>query len=251
MKFSVLQHSKKLLLGAILTVSCLGMATVGFTEAKAFENENLLKGSYAHTMRNEFFIRNANLYNAYNAANSWGEVIAREESGMDGSVTRSWMIGDVKRDANNNFVLQVKRHVIQKLDNRGNIIMNKIDDVNYGIKLYHRMESGVKLEWSRNGEGPCADIDGEYVTSLEYPTMSSEAAMYVLYRFMNSNPVYRNKLLGSAMMHEGNNLSEVHTIKLVEHHPDHIVTRGTYQIDASGTILEYDVVSDKWSEITR
>lgn len=246
--FKFYKHSKKLLVGALLTIGCLGVAAVGFAEAKAFEMESVLRGSYAHTMRDEFFIRNANLYNGMNQ-NSWGEVMAREESGMDGSVTRSWMIGDVKPTANNNFVLNVKRHVIQKLDNRGNINMHQVVDVNYDINLYHRMESGVKLEWSGRGKGPVANVDGEYVTSAEYPQMSSEAAMYVLERFMNSVPAYRNKLQGAAMMMDGPKLADSHTIKLVEHHPDHVVTRGTYEVTAAGTILEYDVVSDKWSEL--
>lgn len=249
MKFSLLKHSKKIFIGAMLAVSCLGVAAVGFAEAKAFEYESVLRGCYVHTMRDEFFIRNANLYNEMNKANSWGEVMSREESGMDGSVTKSWMIGDIKSDANNNFVLNVKRHVIQKLDNRGNIRMNKVEDVNYNVNLYHRMESGVKLEWNGRGVGPCSNIDGEYITSAEYPMMSSEAAMYVLDRFMNSIPSYRNKLQGAAMMHEGATLAESHTIKLVEHHPDHIVTRGTYNVTAAGTILEYDVVSDKWNAL--
>ena len=250
MKFSFLKKSKKLVVGALLAVSCLGIASVGFAEAKAYEIDQILKGSYAHTMRNEFFIREANVYNAYNPSNSWGEVIAREESGFDGSVTKTWMIGDLKRNGNN-YVLNVKRQVIQKLDNRGNINMNKVDDVNYNLNVYHRMESGLKLEWNKKGATPGADIDGEYINVAEFPQMSSEAAMYVLYRFMIDNPNYRNKLLGAAMMHTGNPLAGVHEIKLVEHHPDHIVTRGTYQVDASGTILEYDVVTDKWSEITR
>lgn len=247
MKFSFAKHTKKFFLGVVLAASCLGMAAVGFAEAKAYENDTVLRGSYVHTMRNEFCIRNANLYN--NVSNSWGEVIVREESGMDGSVTRSWMIGDLKLGADNNFVFNIKRLVTQKSDNRGNVKMHKVEDVNYNVNAYHRMESGVKLEWNGKGKGLYPDIDGEYITSNEYPLMSSEAAMYVLERYMNGVPSYRNKLQGAAMQPENAGLAEVHNIKLVEHHPDHVVTRGTYQVTAAGTILEYDVIMDRWSEL--
>lgn len=237
---------KRMLVAASLL--CLMMPAMCFAEAKAFEFESLLKGNYAHTMNNEFFLRNANMYNVYNSASGWGEISVREESGMDGSVTKSWLIGDLRQDGKD-FALVVKRHVIQKLDNRGNILMHKIDDVNYKIKLYHRMQDGFKAVWTKKGQGPCADINGEYVTSKEYPLMSSEAAMYVLERYMNSIPVYRNKLQGAAMVHNGDKLAENHTIKLIEQHPDHVVTRGTYYITAAGTIAEYDVVNDKWIQL--
>ena len=250
MKFSFVNHWKRQLLGVALFVSCLGVAAVGFAEAKAFEITNVLHGSYAHSMRNEFFMRNANLYSVHNSPNSWGEVMVREESGMDGSVTRNWLIGDVKLTPDNNYVLLVKRQVIQKLDSRGNIQMNQVKDANFDIKLYQRMESGVKLEHNRKGAGSNIDIDGEYVTSLEYPVMSSEAAMYVLDRFMNSMPAYRNRLSGAAMVHKGPALAEKHRIVVQEHYPDRVVTRGVYEVLASGSILEYDIVNDKWLELT-
>ncbi len=249
MKLTFLKKSKGLLLGTLLTVSCLGIAAVGYAEAKAFEVESVLRGSYAHTMRNEFFLRDANLYNVIKSSNSWGEVIAREESGMDGSVRKIWMIGDLKRTANDNFVLQVKREVIKKMDSRGNINMNQVKDVNYTINLYHRMESGVKLEWNRAGNPPGSDIDGEYITAIQYPKMSNEAAMYVLERFMNSIPSYRNKLQGSAMQGSDKELADVHIIKLVEPANGKLITIGTYQVDASGTILEYDAARQVWQTL--
>ena len=246
---SMPKFSKKLLCGALL-VSCLGISALAFAEAKAYEVQQVLHASYVHTMCNEFFIRNANIYNAQNQENSWGEVIAREESGMDGSVTFSYHIGDLKRDAANNFVLHVKRHVIKKMDNSGKVNMHQTKDTDYNINLYHRMESGVKLVWDRSGAAPCTDIDGEYITSLEYPIMSSEAAMYVLERYLLKTPVNRNKLLGSLMVHSGDLSSDSHIFKLLEHHPDHVVTRGTYRVNSNGTILEYDVATDKWNEVT-
>ena len=250
MKFAFTRNSKKLFCGALLAISCLGLAAVGFAEAKAYEQGSLMSGNYVHTMRNEFFQRGANMYSASNPFCAWGEITAREESGLDGSVKRCWLIGDLKQ-AGNDYALQVKRHVIQKLDNRGNIHMNKVDDVNYTINLYHRMENGFKAEWAKNGQGPCADIDGEYITAMEYPLMSSEAAMYVLDRFMNSSPKYQKILQGAAMLHNGDKLAENHTIKIIEHHPDHIVTRGTYYITAAGTIAEYDVITDSWKQLVQ
>lgn len=245
MNFSIIKQSKKLFCGALLTISCLGMSTVCFAEAKAFELGAVLKGSYVHTMCNEFFQRGADIYNS---DCGWGEITIREESGMDGSVTRSWLIGDVKQDEKD-FALFVKRHVIQKLDNCGNILMHKIKDVNYKIKLYHRMENGFKAEWIKKGQKPCADIDGEYIASMEFPVMSSEAAMYVLERYMNSIPVYKKKLQGAAMVHTGAKLAENHTIKLIEQYPEHVVIRGVYYITAAGTIAEYDAANDKWIEL--
>jgi len=251
MNLSFFKNSKKLVVGALLAVSCIGIASVGFAEAKAFEKHNVLKGTYVHEFRNEFFTRNANLYNAYfNPQHAWGEVYAREESGMDGSVKISYMIGDIKRDANDNYVLNVKRHVIKKLDNTGKINMNKIVDVDYNIDLYHRMESGVKMVWNKKGDGPCADIDGEYITSVEGVMMTKEAAEYVLDRFMINHPTYRYKLMGASTEHSGFALAETHDFKLVEHHPDHVVTRGRYQVTYSGSILEYDSIMDRWNEIT-
>lgn len=250
MKVSSINSWKKLFLGAILAVSCLGTATVAFAEAKAFEPSNVIHGSYVHTMQNEFLIRNANLYSIHNSPNGWGEITVREESGMDGSVTRSLLIGDLRLLPNNIYILKVKRQVTQKLDNRGNMQMNKVEDANFEIMLYHRMESGVKLEWNRKGAVPKVDIDGEYITSLEYPVMSKDAAMYVLERFMNSIPAYRNKLLGAAMVHNGDALAEKHRIVLQEQQPEQLVTRGVYEVLASGTILEYDIVNDKWRELT-
>lgn len=250
MKFSTLKNPKGFVCGVLLSVACLGFAAVGFAEAKAFELQSVLKGNYAHTMRNEFFIREANLCNILGSDNGWGEIIAREESGFDGSVTKSWLIGDIEQ-AGNNFSLKVKRQVVQKLDSSGKVQMHKIEDVNYRINLYHRMEKGFKAEWNQNGQRPCVDIDGEYITALDHTVMSSEAAMYVLARFMNRTTANRNKLQGAAMMHMGAQLSEVHDIKLVEHHPDHIVTRGTYRVNAAGGIFEYDVVTDNWLPVAQ
>lgn len=250
MNLSLIKRSKKLFCGVLLTMCCLGMAAVCSAEAKAFEYESVLRGNYVHTMSNEFYKRNANLYNIINSDRGWGEIIVREESGFDGSVTRSWLIGDVKKD-NKNFTLVVKRHVIEKLDNRGKILMHKIDDVNYNVKLYHRMQDGFKAEWTKKGQAPCTDIDGEYITAMEYTLMSSEAAMYVFERYMNSIPSLKKKLQGTAMMHTGDQLAENHTIKLIEHHTDHVVTRGTYYITAAGTIAEYDVANDRWIQLVQ
>ena len=248
-KISFYKYSKKLFLGAVLAVGCLGMAAVGFAEAKAFEAETVLRGSYAHTMRNEFCIRNANLYNADNPDNAWGEFLVREESGMDGSVTRSWLIGDLKRDGDN-FILQVKRQVIKKADSSGKINLSKVANADYVLNIYHRMQDGFKAEWDQNGIGPCTGVDGEYVASSEQLLMSKEAAMYVLQRFMNQTPEYRKKLEGAGMQLPGQELSNIHTISLVEHHRDHVVTRGQYEVDADGTIFEYDAVLDKWNKLT-
>ncbi len=250
MKLSFYSNAKKLLVGTLLAVGCLQPVSVCLAEAKAFEYDTVLRGSYIHTMNNEFFTRQANMYNTVNQFNNWGEVIVREESGEDGSVTKSWLIGNIRRK-DNNFIFDVRRHVIQKLDNWGKIKSTKVEDVCYNVNLYHRMGSGVKLEWLDTGSGPCADIDGEYTVRSEYPQMSQEAAIYVLSRFMNSRTEYRKKLQGAAILPEGKDLAEVHIIKLIEQHSDHAVTRGTYQVDASGTILEYDVVQDKWFELTR
>ncbi|MDO4204138.1 MAG: hypothetical protein Q4D07_06580 [Selenomonadaceae bacterium] len=247
MKFYKL--TKGLLLGALFSAGCFCMAATGFAEAKAFEYDSVLRGSYAHIFRDEFFTRSANVYNSANQINSWGEVISREESGMDGSVKKCWMIGDLTRDSSNKFTLNVRRHVIQKLDNRGKILMSKVEDVDYEINVYHRMESGLRLEWPRTGDGPCSDIDGEYTVSREYPMMSREAAMYVLGKTLNSLPEYRDKLPGAAMTVDGNDMAETYIIRVLEHHPDHVVTRGTYQVSASGNVLEYDVVRDKWQEL--
>ncbi len=251
MKLPFYSKVKKLLVGALLAAGCFQSVSVCLAEAKAFEYDSVLRGSYVHTMHDEFFYRQANMYNTVNQFNNWGEVFVREESGRDGSVTKSWIIGNIRRDNDNNFIFDVRRHVIQKLDNWGKIKSSKVEDVCYNVNLYHRMGSGVKLEWLNTGAGPCADIDGEYKVQAEYPQMSQEAAMYVLARFMNSNPEYRQKLQGAAMLPDGKDMAEVHVIKLIEQHTDHAVTRGTYQVDASGTILEYDAVLDKWSELTR
>ena len=246
-----IKKSKKLLLGAVLMLGCLGTATTGFAEAKAFDVESVLRGSYDHTQCNEFFIRTANMYNAALPDNSWGEFIVREESGMDGSVTRSWLIGDLKRDGDNNFVLQVKRQVIQKIDGSGQIQQSKVENVDYDLQLYHRLQDGFKCMWDRKGTGPCTDVDGEYVSSLKSALMSREAALYVLQRFMNQTPAYRQKLEGAAMqLHGHQELSDIHVINLVEQHPDHIVTRGSYEVDSDGSISEYDVATDKWNKLT-
>ena len=248
MKFSFSKTVRFLFLGGLLTVSCLGMAVTGFA-AKAFEYAQVLQGSYVHTVGDEFYVRNTNLYNDYYGKNGWGEVIVREESGRDGTVRRYYMIGDVKHDNDDNFVLNVKRMIVQKLDNSGNIIMNNVTDGDYDINLYHRMDSGVKLEWARTNKEAFINIDGEYVTSVEYPLMSGEAAMYILEKFMNNTPSYQDKLQGVAMQLADNGLSESHVIKLIEHHRDHIVTLGTYEVTAGATILEYDIVTDKWKEL--
>lgn len=245
MRVLVLKNAKNLACGVLLSIACLGIAVTGFAEAKAFELQSVLKGNYAHTMRNEFFIREANLCNIPNSENGWGEITAREESGFDGSVIRSWLIGDIEQTGNN-FTLNVKRQVIQKLDSSSKVYMHKVEDVNYKINLYHRMENGFKAEWNQRGQRPCVDVDGEYITALDHTVMSSEAAMYVLDRFMNRTATNRTKLQGAAMMATGAQLSEVHIIKLVEQHPDHIVTRGTYRVNAAGNIYEYDVVTDNW-----
>ena len=52
MKSTFLKHSKKILVGAVLAIGCLGMASVAFAEAKAIEFDTILKGCYTHTMRN-------------------------------------------------------------------------------------------------------------------------------------------------------------------------------------------------------
>ena len=98
---------------------------------------------------------------------------------------------------------------------------------------------------------PSIDVGGDYISSVEYPMMSNEAALYVLYRFMNSTPVYRNKLQGAALQHIGKDLDEGHTFKLVEHHQDQVVTRGTYKVNADGSILEYNAAMNKWNIITK
>lgn len=79
--------------------------------------------------------------------------------------------------------------------------------------------------------------------------MSSEAAMYVLERYMNSIPAYKKKLQGAAMVHTGAKLAENHTIKLIEQYHEHVVIRGVYYITAAGTIAEYDAANDKWIEL--
>lgn len=247
----IFKFAKGLVLSAVLSAGCFCMAAACSAEAKAFEYESVLRGSYIHVLHDEFFTRRANMYNTSNQSNDWCEVIVREESGQDGSVTKRWLIGDIRRDSDNNFFFTVRRHVTQKLDNRGNIEMNKVEDVGYNVNLYPRMASGIKLEWLTTGTGPSADIDGEYTAISEYPEMSKEAAMYVLYRFMRSNSRYREKLLGAAMVMEGGDMAEIHTIRLAEPHPDHFVTRGIYQVFASGTILEYDTAKDKWVELTK
>ena len=61
MKLTFLKHSKKLIVGAALAISCFGMASVAFAEAKAMEFEHILRACYTHNMCNEFYIRNANM----------------------------------------------------------------------------------------------------------------------------------------------------------------------------------------------
>lgn len=249
MKFTFLKHSKKILVGATLAIGCLGMASVAFAEAKAIEFHSILRACYTHTMCNEFYIRSANMYKA--PINSWGEIIAREESGKDGSITKTWLIGEVNDGPRNDVLLHIQRQVVQKLDSSGKTIFCKYDDVDYGLLIYPQGEYSFKVVKPEGGRVPSIDIEGDYIIDIEYPKMTSEAAMYVLDRFMNSSSVYRNKLQGAALQHIGNALAETHTFKLVEHHQDHVVTIGTYEVNADGSIFEYDVVIDKWNKITQ
>lgn len=249
MKLALLKHSKRILVGVALAIGCLGMASVTFAEAKAIEFSHILRACYTHTMRNEFLIRSANMYKA--PINSWGEIISREESGMDGSVTKTWLIGEVKDGPHNDVIFHIQSQVVQKLDNSGKTVSWKYDDVNYALLIYPQSEFSFKVVKPKGAKLPSIDIEGDYISSVEYPMMSNEAAMYVLQRFMNGNPVYRNKLQGAALQHIGNDLDEKHTFKLVEHHQDHVVTRGTYKVNADGSIFEYDIVMDKWKKITQ
>lgn len=249
MKLALFKHSKKALVGVALAIGCLGMASVTFAEAKAIEFSHILRACYTHTMRNEFLIRSAHMYKA--PINSWGEIISREESGMDGSVTKTWLIGEVKDGPHNDVIFHIQSQVVQKLDNSGKTVSWKYDDVNYALLIYPQSEFSFKVVKPKGAKLPSIDIEGDYISSVEYPMMSNEAAMYVLHRFMNGNPVYRNKLQGAALQHIGNYLDEKHTFKLVEHHQDHVVTRGTYKVNADGSIFEYDIVMDKWKKITQ
>ena len=249
MKSTFLKHSKKILVGAVLAIGCLGMASVAFAEAKAIEFDTILKGCYTHTMRNEFQIRSANMYK--DPVNGWGEIIAREESGMDGSVTKTWLIGEVKDGPRNDVLFHIQRQVVQKLDANGKTISCKDDDVNYSLLIYPQNEYSFNVVKPKGGRVPSIDVGGDYISSVEYPMMSNEAALYVLYRFMNSTPVYRNKLQGAALQHIGKDLDEEHTFKLVEHHQDQVVTRGTYKVNADGSILEYNAAMNKWNIITK
>lgn len=249
MKSTFLKHSKKILVGAVLAIGCLGMASVAFAEAKAIEFDTILKGCYTHTMRNEFYIRSANMYK--DPVNGWGEIIASEESGMDGSVTKTWLIGEVKDGPRNDVLFHIQRQVVQKLDANGKTISCKDDDVNYSLLIYPQNEYSFNVVKPKGGRVPSIDVGGDYTSSVEYPMMSNEAALYVLYRFMNSTPVYRNKLQGAALQHIGKDLDEEHTFKLVEHHQDQVVTRGTYKVNADGSILEYNAAMNKWNIITK
>jgi len=249
MKFSFIKHSKKIFVGAALAIGCLGMASVAFAEAKAIEFDKILRACYTHTMRNEFYVRSAQMYKA--PINSWGEIVARAESGMDGSVTKTWLIGEVTDGPRGDVLFHIQRQVVQKLDGSGKTVSWKHKDVDYGLLIYPQSEGSFKVVKPEGGKVPSIDVEGDYISTVEYPMMTSEAALYVLHRFMNSNPAYRNKLQGAATQHSGNPLAESHTFKLVEQHPDHVVTRGTYEVKADGSILEYDVVMDKWNKITQ
>lgn len=247
MQFSLIHLSKKALLTAALTIGCLGYAAVGFAEAKAMEFEHMLRSTYYHSMSNEFAQKVANMYNAYNPDNSWGELRLSYESGMDGSVSKYWYIGDLRRGNGSEFVLQVKRKVTSKRDSNNKEVMYKIEDTSFALPLYPQDEESFKLG-DKRGVIP-TDALGDYKSNLNYPQMSYEAAMYVLERYLKSVPKYRAMLEGAAMVHTPN--GENHEFKLVEQHPDHVVTRGQFSVIPTGDILEYDVVMDRWYQLTR
>ena len=81
--------------------------------------------------------------------------------------------------------------------------------------------------------------------------MSNEAAMYVLERFMNGRKIYRNMLQGASLQHIGKDLDETHIFKIVEQHQNHVVTRGTFDVNADGSIYEYDPEMENWTLITK
>jgi len=157
MKSTFLKHSKKILVGAVLAIGCLGMASVAFAEAKAIEFDTILKGCYTHTMRNEFYIRSANMYK--DPVNGWGEIIAREESGMDGSVTKTWLIGEVKDGPRNDVLFHIQRQVVQKLDANGKTISCKDDDVNYSLLIYPQNEYSFNVVKPKGGRVPAMDSE--------------------------------------------------------------------------------------------
>lgn len=250
MKFSFVKKYKKALLTAVMTLGCLSVAAVGFAEAKAMEFDKLMRSNYRHEMSNEFAEMQANLYNSTVPANRWGEITLAFESGEDGSVTRYWYVGDLKPVSPGTFDLVVKRQVQSKADAQRRESLHKTDDVNYILKLYVDNEEKFRLV-KGSGAGSFQEVaQGGYVLNQAYPKMSSEAAMYVLERFLNQSPRHKGMLPGAAMMHIGQMEEGAHEFKIIEHHETHVVTKGQYRVIASGDILEYDVVMDRWSRLT-
>lgn len=250
MKFSCIKKYKKAFLMAAMTISCLSIAAVGFAETKAIEFDQLLRSNYRHEMSNEFAEIQANLYNSTVPVNRWGEVTLALESGEDGSVTRYWYVGDLKQVSPGEFNLLVKRMVQSKADVQQRESLHKTDEVNFVLRLFVDDEENFRLVRGRNAASFQEMAQGSYRSNLTYPKMSSEAAMYVLERFLNNSPRHKGLLEGCAIMHLGQKDESVHQFKIVEHHPSHVVTRGEYQVMASGDILEYDVVMDRWSRLT-
>lgn len=249
MKLTFLKHSKKLIVGAALAISCFGMASVAFAEAKAMEFEHILRACYTHNMCNEFYIRNANMYK--HPLNGWGEIIAREESGKDGSVTKTWLIGQVNDGPTNDVLFYIQRQVVQKIDGSGKTISWKYDYVDYSLIIYPQSEYSFNVAKAKGARVPSIDVEGDYICTTEYPMMSNEAAMYVLERFMNGRKIYRNMLQGASLQHIGKDLDETHIFKIVEQHQNHVVTRGTFDVNADGSIYEYDPEMENWTLITK
>ena len=83
--------------------------------------------------------------------NGWGEIIAREESGMDGSVTKTWLIGEVKDVPRNDVLFHIQRQVVQKLDANGKTISCKDDDVNYSLLIYPQNEYSFNVVKPKGG----------------------------------------------------------------------------------------------------
>lgn len=250
MKFSFFKKYKKAFLMAAMTISCLSIAAVSFAEAKAMEFDKLMRSNYRHEMSNEFAVMQANLYNSTVPTNRWGEVALAFESGEDGSVTRYWYVGDLKPVSPGTFDLVVKRMVQVKADVQQRESLHKVEDVNFTLKLYVDDEERFRLVRG-NGAGSFQEVaQGGYILNQAYPKMSSEAAMYVLERFLNKSPRHKGMLEGCAIMSIGQGQEDAHEFKIVEQHQTHVVTRGQFRVIASGDILEYDVVMDRWSRLT-
>ena len=237
---------QRLFLGAALTISCLGFAAIGFAEAKAMDMELALRGSYSHVENFAGFKRSATMFKGARE-NSWAEVVVEQEDGMTGGTKQERYIGDVLDGPRNDTLFNIKRQVEYVRAGDGRLQAKNVTAVNLGMFVYIQDEETFKLARPEGAAGTNEDITGNY-SKVDMTLLSPDAAMYLVERFCKSNAQYGARLEGAKLM-AGGPSGEVVEVRIVEDHPDHVVTRETLQVHNTGDIYRYDVALDKAEKV--